>query len=146
MHPLRIDLLLYGFAVLDEKVFRLLVVDSPHVFGDLVDDRLEAVLLELSLVLLTSGSLDETLKFCLSLHSSPVELLSVVGRIAFAPLANNISLIGRVVLCERSIAVEVRWLHPLHRGRPQPSTCFAESVLHLISLLHHFELSTRHYV
>ena len=60
LHPLRVDLLLDGFAVLHEKVFGLLVVDPPHVFGDLVDDWLEAVLLVLSLILLTPGSLNHT--------------------------------------------------------------------------------------
>lgn len=79
LHPLRVDLLLYGLAILHEKVFRLLIIDPPHVFRDLIYHRLEAMLLLFSLILLTFGSLDHARKFCLSLHAPPVELLAIVG-------------------------------------------------------------------
>lgn len=147
LHSLRIQLLFDGFSVLHEEILRLLIVDPSHVFRDLVNHRPETVLLMFPLILFASCPLYHTRNFGLSFHASPVELFTVVGRFTFAALAQDISLVGGVVLPQRSTTVQVRGLHPLHGGRPQSGAGF-DPVFHtqLFSflLLHHLKLSTRH--
>ena len=107
LHPLGILLLFDGFTVLHEEVFGLLIVDPSHIFGDFVDHRSETILLVLPLILLASGSLDHARNFCLPLHTPSIELLTIICGFAFATLAHDISLIGRVVLAKRSTTVKV---------------------------------------
>jgi len=71
-------LFLDSFAIFDQKLFRPLIINSPHICRNLVDLWMETESFHLLSILLWSCSLNCMLKFFLAFHSFFIKNLAVV--------------------------------------------------------------------
>ena len=85
VNPLRVNLVFDSLAVFDQEVLWLLMTTPRDLLAGIVDTRVECAALELLLVLLRLGTLNEHLLFELATHSSGIELLTVVQIVLLPP-------------------------------------------------------------